>query len=498
MEELPNTIEKYKLFMELYNKLPRDEQIKIEISFNSFYINSEYSNSFFEKSVNLPLKVLIQLVKYTTEGKINSYIFSCHKYRKDQYYALESLKYSLYTIKYIPIVLKLNKEFILRCIYELKTEAIKFIILYRMYVPNSFLLEDIDINIAILYCKSHEYGIPFNHIHPKYANDNMLIDIGLQNCIYNINVIDKQYITEERIEKMFKDHINNSELFTILQNYLTLERVFNVIKYAPYNFIDLPKEYMTKEITLMAVNSDGLLLDYADYKFKKDKDVVFMAELNNKLSIIYADESFITNEKILYLCNDANLNFNDQIILDMYIRQLPKQKQNNLVNKIKLHKVSELDIFNRNDVLSFVKKIYKNNTNIQIFNKIINKYIDDFEILSQIELSTINLCVMIDSTILYKYILNTKLPILYNLEMIILLDCIKDFNIEMIYNIVANYNKYLILFDIKYYDCKILNKYAVYYTYKQYKYFKLFLIRNIFYDSSFLFDNVIKYLIKYI
>ena len=68
----------------------------------------------------------------------------------------------------------------------------------------------------------------------------------------------------------------------------------------------------------------------------------------------------------------------------------------------------------------------------------------------------------------------------------------------MIYNLVSTYNKYLILFDSIYYDCKILNKYAIYYTHKKYAYFKLFLMRNMYYDISFVYNNVLKYLIKYI
>jgi len=169
------------------------------------------------------------------------------------------------------------------------------------------------------------------------------------------------------------------------------------------------------------------------------------------------------------------------------------QQQNEIYTK------STVDIFNRNNVLLFVKENPRVFINRRLFKEIINKYINDIEILSHIDIDNIlKYYKLINSNILYNYLINTQRPILYSWDKIKNLDCIQQFTIDMIYNIVVNMNKYIILFDDKYYDCKILNLYALYHVRKQCEYFKLYLIRNVMYDTSFIFDNVVKFLIKYI
>ncbi len=504
MEILPNTIEKYESFQKLYYELPRDKQIEIEVSYNYFYINTRYSNSFHETSSTLPVYILTQLVKYTSNYKINSYMFSSHEYRLNKRYALESLTYNINTLRDIPIVLKLNKEFILECIYTLSNDTIKFLELYHGYVSNLFLLEDIDINLAIVHCKTNVLGIPFNYIHPKYKNDSMIIDVALQNCIHNITVIDEQYITLEHINKMFEIHINNHQIFIILFKYLTYDRVLNIIKHNPENLRYVPITYATKELYLIAVNSNGLLLQHVKSSYKHDKEIVYIAEKNNKLSIIYADNSFITDEKIKKLCEYDRYTYYEESELLSYIADLPRKTQIKYRGKIAEIKLINknninLDILNRKDVLEFVKLKDRNYPrNIQHFKNILNNYNNDIEIISHLELELIVTHGYINSNLLYNYLLNTKLHVLYKLDTLSQLKCITEFNIEMIYNLVSTYNKYLILFDSIYYDCKILNKYAIYYTHKKYAYFKLFLMRNMYYDISFVYNNVLKYLIKYI
>ena len=163
----------------------------------------------------------------------------------------------------MPIVLKLDKMFILRCLYSLSTTIIRFIKNCYNFLTDTYLWLDYDINMAIISCKSKQYGLPFTFLHPMYKSNSQFIDVALQNCIYNINVIDENEITEERINKMFIDHIDCYDLLIILQKYLTQERVDKAIKHSCKNIKDLPIQFMTREVVLTSVKSDGLLLEYS-------------------------------------------------------------------------------------------------------------------------------------------------------------------------------------------------------------------------------------------
>lgn len=496
MDKLPTTKEEYDKFSDYYYKLTEEDQIKVEFLHNRYYIIRKNTIGYYNQIFKLPLDIIVKLIKYTSFGDANLYNVSTHRLRLNHDFALETLLYNEKLYNSIPIILKLNKEFILKCIYALKNESIKFLTINDNFIVRSYLFEDFDITMAILQCKSDIYGIPFKYIHPSFKTNSICIDTALKNCIYTIHLIPEHELTDERIENIFEWHISNPDLCKKLQLHLTPKRIFKIIQHTPSNIRYIHGYLITKEIALEAVKHNGLLLEYIP-KFNTDIDVITVAKSNNRLALIYTNRSFIKFNDIVSLCHYDNYTESERDILYKYIIDyIPQNEHKHLISILNQYEKCKLNILDRGQVLSFVKK--ESNIQTHIIRDIINRYQSDIQILSFIDLYIIIHYMKFDSKFLYKYLITTRLPILYNWIKIKQLHCLADFNIRMIYKTCIHSNQYLILFDPKYYDCKILNRYAFYYTRIKYRYLKLYLMRNFKSDMSFVFDNIIHYLIKFI
>ena len=199
MDKLPQSDEEFKKFKLNYFELSENDQIEVELLLNPFYINSHIYSSAYKYINYTPIHIAQNIIKYTTKS---IYFESKHNLRLNEDFTIESLLISDSTFKYIPIVLKLDKEFILKCIRKFNADTIRFIKKLQHFLVDTYLYDDYDINIAILNCKSSQFGIPFEFIHQKYKSNSEFIDIALKNCIHNYEVIDVNELTEERIEKL--------------------------------------------------------------------------------------------------------------------------------------------------------------------------------------------------------------------------------------------------------------------------------------------------------
>jgi hypothetical protein len=264
---------------------------------------------------------------------------------------------------------------------------------------------------------------------------------------------------------------------------------------------------------MLTVNRDGLMLQYTLNEHKSDIDIIKTAIANNKIAILFADSAYINYDNLIELCTYNKYTYNEIHCIKYNIKYntnyLPIEQKEFLLKQItnSLYQYIEpkVKIFNRQQVLSFIKdnhyikcKWHIKNIDI-LYREIIFYYKDDVDILVHIDINTvIKYNTDITAYILYRCLLNTKSYIINYWDYLFNFKCLIEFNIEMIYNTVLSNNIYIILFDEKYYDCRILNLYAVYYAKDKYKYYKLYLMRSITYDKSFVFDNVINFLIKYI
>ena len=463
----PTSQSEYDKFLSEYLKLDEELQLKVELLHNPNYYNKikQIDNT-------LQLDTILIMMRI---GKID-YKNLPHKYRINHkiidnlIYILSNNKYVtemlyddwIFETNYIPIIYIYNKDFIIRLL-QLKECGIFYV--YRENFPNSFLLDDIDINRNAL----NNYCTDFHCGQHRIINEiNQIFRPQLINYMLNLfptSIIDLQpdEITEEIIEMCLTNNLNLHKSiqfkYKLPTKYKTIEYIYYLLenKVSLHN-IFIPLELSQRHLYLKAVILNGLNLRYVPFEYIDDEfinraiDNTLLANLIIPITHITADIDKLINiynaneikRKGLYEKLYERLNYfsehNQNIILKM-------PNQNIITNR------------------KYILKYLRFNGSYPKLKNITTLYINDNEILDYLSIEDIINDQSYNNQSYMKYLLNNKfykrikeiLIFMYKHNIVSIYS-----DIDIIYNIVSSYNNLIIYFNPKYWNGKLLKKYNIY------------------------------------
>jgi len=211
-----------------------------------------------------------------------------------------------------------------RSVYEMLIENN----IYYSNIIITIIIIDIEKEVILMYKNLHYYkqnGYDPNRSIEIY-DDEFDIDQRYNNNIGNIIriYIQKRFDIMNLLEAIMLIYYNNS-IIKFLPNIFrnNKEYVLEIIRYFPiiYNDIDLVLKNDI-DIINVAINNDGLILQYIDDKFK-NKEIIEKAISNNENSIIYVPKNLITSRMIINIIKD-NIYIYDNFYDYEYIKNKEK------------------------------------------------------------------------------------------------------------------------------------------------------------------------------
>jgi hypothetical protein len=491
----------YDKFLLEYLKLNDEQQLAIEILHNPNYYN-KVKQIDYTITINTIL-IMMRIGKIDYKNLPHKYRIN-HKIIDNLIYILSNNKYVtemlyddwIFETNYIPIILIYNKDFIIRLL-QLKECGIFYA--YKENFPNSFLLNDFDINKNALnnYCTDFhcgQYKI-INEINQTFRPE--LINYMLNLFPSSIIDLHQQEISNEIISMCLTNNLN---LHKSIQFKYKLPIKYKTIEYISYLFnnnvslhnIFIPIELSNRDIYLEAVKTDGLNLQYVPLEYIDD-ELINIAIKNNLLANLIVPITHITTQ-IDSIINIYNSNEIKQkgLYEKLYKRLNYFSEQN---QNIILHRLNNT-IRDREYILKYLKfnGIYSKLSNIS------SLYINDNEILYLLPINDLINNKVYNNASYISYLLNKNdYKKIKELLVFMYKHNIKSINsdIDLIYNILSSYNDLIIYFDQKYWDCILLKKYNIYKikNSKNFLYLLLYL-KDKSSDVSFIINNVISYLVN--
>ena len=472
---LPTNLVEYKIFYTEYNKLDEISQITIERLYNPIYNRDIIQTDKHISIICLMLKLeQIEYKDLPHKFKINPLII-------DQFIkTLVNIREKIYQFpdidlifspKYLPIILLYNKDFIIKL---LQVKICNTFYNYKNNHPNSFLLNDFDINKNALkhFCYEtdcNQYNILedinqtfytelfdyFLEQNPEYIRcilefdldiTDEQINICLTNCpslhsfILDNFETDDKYTTIEYIFNLLDKNINLENIY-IPTHIQTPEIYIKAVKKNGLNIKDVPEEFINEELVNMALNNTQLALLVIPIEYIKDKNLNIILDITDceelsKLQIlnyIHKRESYFSEENLL-------------IIKGLHYH-----------NHDWIQKITNLLSTDRNFLIKYIKyrKYFPEILNIQ-------SVITDYEILSNMNIDEYIHIRYLDKIAYLKYLIDIKNYRQINELLPYIYININQYTIEMMHTLVKIDKNYIIYFDHKYLDGRILNNYDKY------------------------------------
>lgn len=410
----------------------------------------------------------------------------------------------IFSDRYIPSILIYNKDFINKL---LQIKACNVFIDYKSNYPDSFLLDDIDINRSALTHYCYDMFCPHNNIlkninsvllpelfndflekHPRFIRQNVDeliddLDIDIDNeqidiCLTNCPSLHNFLLTE----------------YELSDEYTTFEYIINLIdKGIHLENIFIPSEIQSPEIYLKAVIKNGLNIGEVPDEFIND-ELIRIALSNNKFSILQIPDQFIKNKKYDELFDsieDVNILSNMKFIIDKKSSNFSEQNQliikgpytSIYKDKVLCKTISDLFKVDRDFLLKY--GTFRND-----FSGLLNieEFINDYEVLSLMEINDYIKYSDLDKSLYLNYLITQNKRKQINE----LLPYIDNFSIEIMYNLAQIDKNYVIRFHEKYWDGVILNKYEQYLIKNTKKYMYLIAyLKSKSIDYNFIVNNVL-------
>jgi hypothetical protein len=405
--------------------------------------------------------------------------------------------------QYLPIILIYNKDFIIKL---LQIKACNVFYNYKINFPDSFLLDDIDINkYAATYCcfveTCQQHNI-LSLINKKFYEESF--DYFLEqnpNFIFSVDSFDFGFeivISEKHLRICLNSRPSLHKIidyrYGLPRDCKTIEYVMSLIdRNICLNKISIDANIESLELYNKAVEKNGLNIKYVPTQFITDH-LVKTALANTKLALLVIPTIYIKYENLDDILEYISMDYFESLNLneELYWR-FPNLSINTKlilegpINTNNMLEISKLFKSDRNFLLKYVK--YRNTLDyclpIEIF-------IEDYEILSNIYYYYDDyLDKELDKTSYMKYLIKTN-----NKDQIKKLITYKiDYTIDMLYDLILLDRSFIIYFDEKYWDGVIFSKYEQYKikNTKNYMYLYVYLTsRSI--DSAFISQNVLSFL----
>ncbi len=396
---IPKNQFEYDRFKLEYDKLDEISKLTVEIlhnpSFNDDIIEIDYT---IEKVCilmrlyeidypNLPLRYKISPLI------INTFVDVLTQIEKDSDYSVdhEEMPDLFFEDKYLPIILIYNKNFIIRL---LQIKACNVFYNYKINHPDSFLLNDYDINKNALnfYCfqpNCNQFHI-LSDINQTFYDE--LIDYFFEKApdvIRWIDDLDSDFgINIEITEKHHRICLDSDpslhmfiyNRYGLPNDYKTLEHILELIeKDIELELIAIPPELQTADIYTIAVRKNGLNIKYVPEEFI-NKELVQIAVENTPLANLVIPIEYITDDNLDSIFELINLEQFQKLCLYTCLDQRESyfsEEQLLIVNgpcgsTTKVQKISTLVRSNREFLLKYVKYRGIHNFIIQIVTLIVD------------------------------------------------------------------------------------------------------------------------------
>ncbi len=492
-----------------YLLLPNDSQRAIEKLFNPEYENHiiEYYDDYsIEKICILMITHKIEYKQLSHKLRINKRIINTFFHVMNDLQKTESkLSYDdlLFKDQYIPIVLIYNKEFILNL---LRINACGTFGNYKNYYPNSYLLNDFDINKYAVhkwcgdpFCLQYNIILDINQIFYEELINEFL---EYNPCVIR-STIDIDY-TEKQLEIcLIKDpslHNYIGKNFRLPNKYKTNEYIYYLIELGiKLNDIYIPLKLRNIDLYMNAVNKNGLNLKDVPEKFINN-ELVNAAISNTLFALLVAPLDFCKNKDFNELLeHDINYELLDLLKLEyrpyfsiqnrFIIKGYEIDCNSNEINKQRREIISNLLKDNRDLLLKYVK-MRPNYYCKEVFS-IIQYFIEDYEILYYTKMKEFVNIERFNKNAFMHYLISRKDYV----KVKQLLTFMSDYTIDIIYSLVIINIHFVIQFDEKYWDGVIINKYEEYKIKNttNYIYF-LFYLKSKLIETEFINENVLKFL----
>ena len=507
---IPRNQLEFEIYKLEYDKLDENSKLAVEILHNSFYNNNIIEIDYSIKKVCILLKLhKINYKNLPHKYKINELVINTFidviteietKEKNTPFH--DEIPDLLFEDNYLPIILIYNKDFIIKLL-QIKTCNIFYN--YKMNFPESFLLTDFDVNKNAL---NNECSEPNCYQH-NILNDidqthyNELFDYFLEknpNFIRWINELEFD-INIEIIEKHILICLDNDpSLHHFLQNKyglpddcLTLEYILNLIdKNVDLDCIAIPLHLETLEIYTRAVSNNGLNIRYVPQQFIND-ELIQIAITRTSLANLVIPIEYIQEVNLDYIFDSINIEDFQKLCLYTNLKERYSyfsEEQLLIIcganNDITRQKITNIMRSNQDFTLRYVK--YRGFTNFFLQSVNINyeilsyMNIDEYEYIHNIDLDKISYM---------NYLIRTK-----NTNQIKnFISYTNDLPIDMMYELVLLDKIFIIYFEEKYWDGKIITKYEEYLIRNSKNYMYLYVyLRSISIDTKFIQQNILSFL----
>ena len=512
---VPENISESKEYERKYYELSIESQRAVEKVFNP-----EYENNIIETYDNYSIdNICILMITYKVEYKqlshklrINERIINTFIHVLNELQETESkLSYDdlLFKDKYIPIVLIYNKEFILRL---LKINACGTFSNYKIHYPNSYLLNDFDINKYALhrwccdpFCLQYNILSDINEIYYEELI-NEFLEYNSWAIKSHFDDFEIEY-TEERLEicltKEPSLHNYIGKNYRLPNKYKTIEYITYLIELGiKLNDIYIPLKIRTPELYIKAVNKNGLNLRDVPDKFITS-ELVKVAVSNTNLALLVAPIDFVKNEDFNGLLEHINYDLLKSLDLCIKKKHYPYFSiQNRFIingyvidcndngtNKKKQEIISNILKDNRDLLLKYVK-LRPDYYCKEVFS-ILEYFIEDYEILYYIKMKEFVAIERFNKIAFMNYLISKE----NYTKVKQLLTFMNDYTIDIIYKLVKINVEFIIHFEDKYWDGVLINKYEQYKIKNttNYMYFLSYL-KSKSVETKFINENVLSFL----
>ena len=503
-----------------YHEMSEIDQLTIESLFNP-----NYNKNIID--IDYPINKVCQ---YLLSKKFD-YKDLPHKYKINQKVIATFIKVLIYKEKsielsyndllfkdqYLPIILIYDKDFIIKL---LEIKACNTFHNYKLHYPNSFLLNDFDVNktAVSLWCQENECDqykiledinpnfLPelyhfFLAQNPYFITDDDLyndldveIEVGpteleilLDNCnslhkfiLERYETPDNKYLTIEYLHNLIEKNVKLSDIYLEEINEIEAYNIFykSVMKNG-LNLKDVPEEFINEELVQLALTNNPLAIIVAPIEYINIEDLnkifdIIDGELVSSLNI--KDELF---RKYEYFSEEAQLIIKGPFT-DLFFD----------IDESKYQKISDLLRDNRKFLLKYVKFRVNNNGLLPV-----ERYIEDYEVLTHMIFNDYIDVVGLDKISYMKYLITNKEYKLINK----LLPYIKKFTIAIMYDLILIDKYNMIYFEEKYWDGIAINLYEQYLikNTKEYMYFYIYLkskFKSTNVDLNFINYNILSFL----